>query len=78
MKACQDSGGRLPTEAELASIATALYGGKQGGGSFSTSDLLGFDYNGAGNIGSDEAIPSAFSGLRLLLAPLMVRFRGKR
>ena len=62
MKQCQDAGGRLPTEQELADIATALYGGKQGGGSFSASDSIG-SINSAGSIGSGEAIPEALSGL---------------
>ncbi len=60
MKTCKDSGGRLPTNAELTSIATALYGGKQGGGSF--TETYNIEY-GAGNIGSGEAIPSSLSGL---------------
>ena len=61
VKQCKDAGGRLPTEQELADIATALYGGKQGGGSFSASDSGWI--NGAGLIGSGEAIPEALSGL---------------
>ena len=63
MKQCKDAGGRLPTEQELADIATALYGGKQGGGSFSASDSSGSYINGAGTIGSGEAIPEALSGI---------------
>ncbi len=62
MKQCQDAGGRLPTEQELADIATALYGGKQGGGSFSASDSMSY-INCAGSIGSGVAIPEALSGL---------------
>ncbi len=63
VKQCKDAGGRLPTEQELADIATALYGGKQGGGSFSASDSSGSYINGAGTIGSGEAIPEALSGI---------------
>ena len=63
VKQCQDAGGRLPTAQELADIATALYGGKQGGGSFSASDSTNSWINGAGSIGSGEAIPEALSGL---------------
>ncbi len=58
-KACYDMGGRLPNAQDLADIATALYGGTESGGRFSTNH----SEEGAGKIGSGEAIPEVLSGL---------------
>ena len=58
---CESNGYRLPTEAELATIANSLYTGMQA----SATDSLGTSKYGTNNarIGSNEPVPDALSGL---------------